>query len=136
MEAECDSRCGNTRTALNLIGHAEDILTTANERDSPEWLDWLSPAPPAALKGNTQMVAGRLTQARESLLAAPESMGLGEDKQRAVVYGDLAAVETACGNTELACEYAGKALGQLAINWYATGMDRARGPPRPRSPSA
>nr|WP_308033393.1 hypothetical protein [Streptomyces solaniscabiei] len=30
------------------------------------------------------------------------------------------------GNPEVACEYAGKALDQLAVTWYATGMDRVR----------
>ncbi|MFF3344935.1 transcriptional regulator [Streptomyces sp. NPDC002779] len=126
VEAECETMCGNTRTALNLIGHAEDMLRTGNEHASPEWLDWFSPARLAAFKGNTQMVAGHLPQARESLLTALDSLGPGEDKQRTVVYGDLAAVETAAGSPELACEYAGKALDQLAVTWYATAMDRVR----------
>jgi hypothetical protein len=126
VEAECETRCGNTRTALNLIGHAEDTLETGNEHPSPEWLDWFSPARLAAFKGNTQMLAGHLPQARASLLGALDAMTPGEDKQRTVVYGDLAAVEAASGNPEQACAYAGRALDQLAITWYATGMDRIR----------
>ncbi|MCH5671707.1 transcriptional regulator [Streptomyces gilvus] len=126
VEAECETRCGNTRTALNLIGHAEDVLCSGNEHSSPEWMDWFSPARLAAFKGNTQLIAGHLPQARESLLGALEAMAPGEDKQRTVVYGDLAAVEAASGNPEQACEYAGQALDQLAVTWYATGMDRVR----------
>lgn len=126
VEAECETRCGNTRTALHLIGHAEDVLTTGNEHPSPDWLDWFSPARLSAFKGNTQMTAGHIPQARESLLAALEAMSPAEDKQRTVVFGDLAAVEATAGNPERACEYAGKALDQLAITWYATGMDRVR----------
>jgi hypothetical protein len=38
----------------------------------------------------------------------------------------LAAVAAASGRAEEACEYAGKALDQLAVTWYATGMDRVR----------
>ena len=126
VEAECETRCGNTRTALHLISHAEVILKTGNENASPEWMDWFSPARLAAFKGNTQLIAGHLPQARESLLEALDAMAPGEDKQRSVVYGDLAAVEAASGNPERACGYAGQALDQLALTWYATGMDRVR----------
>lgn len=126
VEAECETRCGDTRTALNLIGHAEDILRTGNEHPSPEWMDWFSPARLAAFKGNTQMIAGHLPQARETLLGALDAMSPGEEKQRTVMYGDLAAVEAASDNPEKACEYAGRALDQLAVTWYATGMERVR----------
>ncbi|WP_031478417.1 hypothetical protein [Streptomyces bicolor] len=126
VEAECETRCSNTRTALHLIGHAEDILKTGNDQPSPEWMDWFSPARLAAFKGNTQLIAGHLPQARETLLCALDAMSPGEDKQHTVVYGDLAAVEAASGNPEKACEYASQALDQLAVTWYATGMDRVR----------
>jgi hypothetical protein len=53
-------------------------------------------------------------------------MARGEEKQRSVIYGDLAAVEAAAGNPVEACSYAGQALDQLALTWYATGMDRVR----------
>ncbi|MGW1620937.1 transcriptional regulator, partial [Streptomyces sp. NPDC002172] len=126
VEAECETRSGDTRTALHLLGHAEDVLAAGSEHPSPEWLDWFSPARLAAFKGNTQMIAGHLPQARESLVRALGAMTPAEDKQRSVIYGDLAAVEATSGNPEQACEYAGKALDQLAITWYATGMDRVR----------
>jgi tetratricopeptide (TPR) repeat protein len=126
VEAECETRCGDTRTALNLIRHAEDVLQDGNEYSSPEWLDWFSPARLAAFKGNTQLLAGHLPQARESLLEALDALVPGEEKQRTVVYGDLAAVEAASGDPTAACDYAGRALDQLALTWYATGMDRVR----------
>ncbi|MEU8968664.1 transcriptional regulator [Streptomyces monashensis] len=126
VEAECETRCGSTRTALHLVGHAEDVLTAGNQHSSPEWMDWFSPARLVAFKGNTQMIAGHLPQARESLLQALAAMTPAEDKQRSVVYGDLAAVEAASGDPQRSCEYAGKALDQLAVTWYATGMDRVR----------
>jgi hypothetical protein len=126
VEAECETRSGDTRTALNLINHAEDVLEDGNEHPSPPWMDWFSPARLAAFKGNTQLLAGHLPQARAALLQALEAMTPGEEKQRTVVYGDLAAVEAASGKPEEACAYAGKALDQLALTWYATGMDRVR----------
>ncbi|MGC9376174.1 transcriptional regulator [Streptomyces sp. MH13] len=126
VEAECETRCGDTRTALHLIGHAEGVLKDGDENPSPEWLDWFSPARLAAFKGNTQLLAGHLPQARATLLEALDTMTPGEDKQRTVVYGDLAAVEAASGNPAAACAYAGQALDQLAVTWYATGMDRVR----------
>ncbi|MFE4921287.1 helix-turn-helix domain-containing protein [Streptomyces sp. NPDC056661] len=126
VEAECETRSGNTRTALHLIGHAEDVLATGAEHTSPGWLDWFSPVRLAAFKGNTQLKAGHLPQARTTLLAVLEAMPATEDKQCTVIYGDLAAVEAAAGNPEAACDYACRALDQLEVTWYAMGMDRVR----------
>ncbi|WP_327690351.1 helix-turn-helix domain-containing protein [Streptomyces tubercidicus] len=126
VEAECETRCGNTRTALHLIRHAEDTLAAGSAYTTPAWMDWFSPVRLAAFKGHTQLKAGHLPQARATLLGALEQMSASEDKQRTVIYGDLAAVETAAGQPEEACRYACLALDQLEITWYATGMDRIR----------
>lgn len=93
VEAECETRCGDARTALHLIGHAEDVLATGNEHPSPEWMDWFSLARLAAFKGKTQLIAGHLPQARDSLLGVLDEMPSSEDERRSVVFGDLAAVE-------------------------------------------
>ncbi|WP_327335815.1 helix-turn-helix domain-containing protein [Streptomyces sp. NBC_01324] len=126
VEAECETRCGNVRTALHLIGHAEDVLAAGTEHASPAWLDWFSAVRLVAFKGNTQLKAGHLPQARTTLLRVLEDMPATEDKQRTVIFGDLAAVEAAADNPEQACEYARQALDQLGITWYAMGMDRVR----------
>jgi hypothetical protein len=126
VEAECETRCGNTRTALNLIAHAQDVLAAGGEERSPEWLDWFSPVRLAAFKGNTQLRAGHLPQARETLFGVLEALPPDADKQRTVVLGDLAAVEAAAGQPEAACEYAVRALDLLETHWYATGMERVR----------
>jgi hypothetical protein len=126
VEAECETRCGNTRTALRLIGHGEDVLAGGSDHPTPPWMDWFSAIRLAAFKGNTQLQAGHLPHARETLLRVVEELPHSADKQRTVVYGDLAAVEAAAGNPEEACEYACRALDQLAVTWYATGMDRVR----------
>ncbi|RMB87679.1 helix-turn-helix transcriptional regulator [Streptomyces shenzhenensis] len=126
VEAECETRCGNTRTALHLIGHAEDIVTRGGEHESPVWLDWFSPVRLAAFKGNTQLRAGHLPQARVTLLGVLDALAPSEEKQTTVVLGDLAAVEAAAGDPEAACRYAVRALDQLERTWYAMGMDRIR----------
>lgn len=126
VEAECETRCGNTRIALHLIGHAEDVLADGSEHQTPPWMDWFSPTRLAAFKGNTQLKAGHLPQARDTLLQVLEELPPESDKQRTVVLGDLAAVEVADSNPQQACTYAGQALDQLALTWYATGMDRVR----------
>ncbi|MEU2130154.1 helix-turn-helix domain-containing protein [Streptomyces sp. NPDC018352] len=126
VEAECETRCGNTRTALHLIGHAEDVLTAGTGHASPPWMDWFTAVRLAAFKGNTQLKAGHLPQARTTLLEVLDDLPATEDKQRTVIYGDLAAVEAAAGNSEQACEYARRALDQLEVTWYAMGMDRVR----------
>ncbi|WP_326791453.1 helix-turn-helix domain-containing protein [Streptomyces sp. NBC_00841] len=126
VEAECETRCGNTRTALHLIGHAEDTLAAGTEHPTPAWLDWFTVVRLAAFKGNTQLKAGHLPQARTTLLGVLDGMPATEDKQRSVICGDLAAVEAASGNLEAACAYACRALDQLEVTWYAMGMDRVR----------
>ncbi|MEU4152590.1 helix-turn-helix transcriptional regulator [Streptomyces sp. NPDC026659] len=126
VEAECETRCGNTRTALHLIGHAEDVLARGSEHPSPQWLDWFSAVRLAAFKGNTQLKAGHLPQARTTLLGVLGALDPSEEKQATVVLGDLAAVEASAGNPEAACEYAIRALDQLERTWYATGMERVR----------
>ncbi|TXR99731.1 XRE family transcriptional regulator [Streptomyces sp. col6] len=126
VEAECETRCGNPRTALHLISHAEDVLAAGTEHPSPDWLDWFSPVRLAAFKGNVQLKAGHLPQARTTLLDALAEIPAAEAKQRTVIYGDLAAVEAAAGNPDEACKYALSALDQLQVTWYATGMDRVR----------
>ena len=126
VEAECETRCGNTRTALHLIRHAEDVLASGNEHASPEWLDWFTPVRLAAFKGNTELRARHLPQARETLLGVLEALDPAEEKQATVVLGDLAAVEAAAGDPDAACGYALRALDQLERTWYAMGMDRVR----------
>ncbi|MFD4763985.1 transcriptional regulator [Streptomyces sp. NPDC058439] len=126
VEAECETRCGNTRTALHLIGHAEDTLARGSEHESPDWLDWFSPVRLAAFKGNTQLTAGHLPQARTTLLGVLDALAPSEEKQTTVILGDLAAVEAAAGDPEAACGYAVRALDQLERTWYAMGMDRVR----------
>jgi tetratricopeptide (TPR) repeat protein len=124
VEAEIETICGNTREALRLINHAETVLAGSSDHQSPSWFTWFSPVRLAAFKGNTQLKAGHLPQARETLTGALEAAPTADDKQRTVILGDLAAVEAANGDPEAACQYAGQALDQLGRTWYATGMDR------------
>ncbi len=88
--------------------------------------DWFSPVRLAAFKDNTQLKAGHLPQARQTLQEVLDDLPPESDKQRTVILGDLAAVEAADGRPEEACRYAAQALDQLAITWYATGMDHVR----------
>jgi hypothetical protein len=124
VEAECETISGHTREALRLIGHAEDILATGSQHTSPDWFTWFSPARLAAFKGNTQLKAGHLPQAKETLLSVLNDPTIAGSRQRSVILGDLAAVEAAQHHPEAACDYAVQALDQLGRSWYATGMDR------------
>ena len=124
VEAECETISGHTREALRLIEHAEAILAAGSQHTSPDWFTWFSPVRLAAFKGNTQLKAGHLPQATETLLAVLDDPSITGDKQRTVILGDLAAVEAAQHHPEAACDYAIQALDQLGRTWYATGMDR------------
>jgi hypothetical protein len=60
VEVEYMTRCGDTRTALRLIAHAEDVLAEGDaDEPCPVWMDWFTPVRLAAFKGNTQLTAGR-----------------------------------------------------------------------------
>jgi hypothetical protein len=124
VEAECETRCDHPREGLRLIGHAEALLERDTPHSSPEWFDWFSPTRLAAFKGNTQLKARHLNQAHETLAKVLSTLPDNAGKQRTVVLGDLAAVEAARKNPEAACAYAVEAMDQLAVTWYATGMDR------------
>lgn len=127
VEAECATRCSDTKAALALIDRAESYLREVDgAADVPEWMDWFSPTRLAAFKGNTQLRAGQVKRARETLSAALESLPAVDTKQRAVVLGDLAAVEVAAKQPAQACAFAEQALEQLALTWYAAGMERIR----------
>jgi hypothetical protein len=124
VEAECETISGHTREALRLIEHAESLLAEGSQYTSPDWFTWFSPARLAAFKGNTQLKAGHLPQAKETLLAVLNDPSIAGNRGHSVILGDLAAVEAAQHNPEAACAYAIQALDQLGRAWYATGMDR------------
>ena len=126
VEAEVETRFGDTRRALRLISHAEDILATAEKRPIPSWLDWFSADRLAGFKGNTLLMDGQLGLARATLLQVLDRSGDTEAKQKAVTLADLAAVAVAEQDPELACSHTEAALDSLARFWYATGMDRVR----------
>ncbi|WP_345190427.1 transcriptional regulator [Streptomyces lavendulae] len=126
VEAECATRCGDTRAALSLIAHGESVVEDTAGQPTPEWMDWFSPIRLAAFKGNVQLAAGQLPQARETLLHVLDELPGDADKQRTVVLGDLGAVEAAARNPEEAAQYALRALELLEAHWYATGLERVR----------
>jgi hypothetical protein len=67
-------RAARKYEALRLIGHAEDVLAEENEYASPDWFTWFSAIRLAAFKGNTQLNAGHLPQARETFVNVLETM--------------------------------------------------------------
>jgi len=126
VEAEIETRFGNTRKALQLIHHAEDIFASEEPRPSPVWLDWFSPVRLAGFKGNTLLIARQPGPARATLQDVLDHLPEDSAKQRSVILGDLAAVAVSKKDPERACALAEEALDHLARYWYATGMDRVR----------
>jgi len=126
VEAETETRFGDTRKALQLIRHAEDIYTSEEPRPSPAWLDWFSPVRLAGFKGNTLLADRQPGPARETLQGVLDHLPEHALKQRSVILGDLAAVAASEDDPDEACRLAELALDQLARTWYATGMARVR----------
>jgi hypothetical protein len=126
VEAEVETRFGETRKALRLISHAEDILATMDKRPSPAWMDWFSGDRLAGFKGNTLLADRQSGAARQVLQQVLESGTDNESKQRAVTLADMAAIAVSENDPEQACTLAEEALENLACYWYATGMERVR----------
>jgi hypothetical protein len=126
VEAEVETRFGETRKALRLISHAEEILMTGEKRPSPAWLDWFSADRLAGFKGNTLMEDRQFGPAHDTLRHVLENTRETDAKQRAVTLADLASVAIAENDPEQACKLAEAALDNLSRYWYATGMDRVR----------
>ncbi|MFJ9771259.1 transcriptional regulator [Kitasatospora sp. NPDC101157] len=134
VEAECLTRCGDHRGALALLRHAEDVLVAGSDVVSPGWFTWFSAVRLHAFRGNTELVAGLIPQARTTLEQTLADLPDTDGKQRTVVLADLAAVEAAAGEPDLACALLEQALDQLAVTWYATGMERVRDARRALNP--
>ncbi|MFI6168806.1 hypothetical protein ACIBCN_18645 [Nocardia sp. NPDC051052] len=128
VEAEVETRLGNTRQALQLLEHADHTYSQydPDENPSPPWLDWFSATRLAGFKGNTLLAAGRGAEARETLEQALIDLPVEAIKQRAVFLADLAAAAVLERNPEQACTHLEEALTVLGTHWYATGMDRVK----------
>jgi hypothetical protein len=126
VEAEVETRFGDTRRALQLVHHAEDTFAAEEPRPSPPWLDWFSPIRLAGFKGNTLMAARQPGPARQTLQDVLDQLPEDAVKQRSVFLADLAAVAVIENEPEQACSFAAAALDHLARYWYATGMARVR----------
>ncbi|MFB7377135.1 transcriptional regulator [Kitasatospora purpeofusca] len=135
VEAECLTRCGDQRGALSLLHHAEDLLAVGGgDALPPDWFTWFSPVRLRAFRGNAELAAGLIPQARSTLEQVLAELPEADGKQRIVVLGDLAALEAATRAPEAACALLEQALDQLAVTWYATGMDRVRDARRALAP--
>lgn len=126
VEAECLTRCHDVRGALSVLNHASDLLADAEPAVLPEWFTWFNPVRLAAFRGHTELAAGHLPQARETLTGVLAGLGESDGKQCVVVLADLAAVEARARRPEDACQHLEAALEQLRATWYAVGMERAR----------
>lgn len=128
VEAEVETRFGDTRRALRLLQDAEDLYAEHDPatNPTPPWLDWFSPTRLAGFKGYTLMAARRGREARESLEAALSGLPDNATKQRAVFLADIAAAAVLEENPDLACEKLGEALDMIALTWYATAFGRVK----------
>ncbi|MGV9263452.1 transcriptional regulator [Kitasatospora sp. NPDC003701] len=134
VEAECLTRCGDHRGALALLRHAEDVLAAGGSMPAPDWFTWFSRVRLHAFRGNTELLAGLIPQARTTLEQTLAELPETDGKQRTVVLADLAAVEAAARRPDEACALLEQALDQLDITWYATGAERVRDARRALAP--
>lgn len=124
VDAEVETRLGDTRRALQLIRHAEEIYD--ENAPTPDWLDWFSPAQLAGFKGNALLAAGHSQEARLTLERVLRDLPPTASKQRAITYADLAAAAAVLKEPERACSLLIDALDEISVNWYATAMARIK----------
>ena len=126
VEAEVETRFGNTRKALQLIHHAEDIFATGEPRPSPAMAGLVLAGTPRRIQGKhaADRAAARTRAGHPARCPRPPAGGIS--KTALVILGDLAAVAVGENDPERACALAEEALDHLARYWYATGMDRVR----------
>ena len=125
VEAECLTRSADATAALAVLSTAESKIADGAGA-LPVWMDWFTPTRLAAFTGNTELAAGRVCRARNTLTRALDDLPPHDVKQRSVILADLAAVEVAAKDVAAACARAVEALDALADLWYATGMERIR----------
>lgn len=126
VEAECLTRCGDASAALSVLSRAQSALAGDPAEPLPLWMDWFTTVRLDAFLGNTQLAAGQIRRARQTLSDVLAQLPETDVKQRSVVAADLAAVEVAAQDVPAACARAGQALDALAQVWYATAMERIR----------
>ncbi|MEU4596372.1 hypothetical protein [Nocardia sp. NPDC023988] len=128
VEAEVETRFGNTRQALDLIRHAEQsyALHDPQERPSPPWLDWFSPTRLAGFKANTLVSAGDGRQALATLRQVLDELPAESVKQRSVYLADAAAACVLEKLPEEACRFLEDALDGIGEHWYATTLERIK----------
>ncbi|MGY0500637.1 helix-turn-helix transcriptional regulator [Nocardia sp. FBN12] len=128
VEAEVETRFGNTRQALSLIRHAEQsyALHDPQEQPSPQWLDWFSPTRLAGFKANTLISAGDGREALATLRQVLDDLPAESVKQRSVYLADAAAACVLQKLPEQACGFLEDALDGIGEHWYATTLDRIK----------
>lgn len=127
VEAEVETRFGNTREALRLIDQAEtQVANQEGDAHLPGWFDWFSLTRLQGFKGNTLVAAGRPHQARAVLAQVLAELPDDAGKQRSITLADLAAAAVADGDPERACELLIDAIEDISQQWYATAMDRIK----------
>lgn len=128
VEAEVETRFGDTRAALGLIRHAETSYATHDPKStpSPEWMDWFSPIRLAGFKANTLLTTGHGREALVTLEQVLRDLPPESEKQRSIYLADAAAACVLEQRPEEACGYLQQALDATGKHWYATALERVK----------
>jgi hypothetical protein len=125
VDAEVESRLGDPKRAIDLIGRAEDAFYNGGTVvDDPQWQDYYDYTRLNGFKGFCHMNGGNADMAREALQNSLMALKPAEAKQRTVVLADLADIAVRTKDIEEACLTLGRALENLDAHWYAVGWAR------------
>jgi hypothetical protein len=122
VSSEIAARNGAPAVSRHEIDLAEASLTEASE--APGWFDFYDAARFDGFAGYAALTRGDHPEAVRRLTLAASQLGAKGSKQRSVILADLASAHSADGDH--VADYLGQAIDALAVDWYATGLDRVR----------
>ncbi|MET7302196.1 hypothetical protein [Embleya sp. NPDC005575] len=134
VQSEFESLRGTPERGLHLLDRAEDLLCHPDNTPTPPWLDFFDASRLWGFRGKAELTARRMDQAQGSLNDALQNLPPNGDKQRAVMYADLAEAAFQAGQVDEACGRLFQAVDMLRVHWYSMAMDRVRGTRRQLEP--
>ncbi|OPC82841.1 hypothetical protein B4N89_19565 [Embleya scabrispora] len=126
VQSEFESLRGTPERGLHLLDRAEDLLCHPDNTPTPPWLDFFDASRLWGFRGRAELTARRMDQAQSSLNDALQNLPPNGDKQRAVMYADLAEAAFQAGEVDEACGRLFQSIDMLRVHWYSMGMDRVR----------
>ncbi|MYW01962.1 hypothetical protein, partial [Streptomyces sp. SID3343] len=126
VQSEFEALRGTPERGLHLLDRAEDLMCHPDNTPTPPWLDFFDASRLWGFRGKAELTARRMAQAQESLTDALQNLPANGDKQRAVMYADLAEASRQAGDVDEACGRLFQSIDMLRVHWYSMAWKRVK----------